>query len=576
MKKLTLILLLVLGIQYIHAQNESLHYDISPNVSNVNHQTEMLNPWETIFQYQMPDPQCYCSQGAETDGNYYYVGAWNGPEILKYDWEGIQVEVFTIPGVPSIKDMAYDGQYFYSGLVNMNNMYVLDLENKTLVQVVTLPFLVRAIAYNDDLDVFYANDWSDDIKVFTADGTILDTIPLNTTYGYYYGFAYDNWSEGGPYLWGFSNEGTSVATLVQMELPSGVETGFVMDLDYLSMNGPITSIAGGLFIHPDSANNVVILGGLLQNDVLFGLELVSLTPPFEVGGAVSAGTSNLDEGDVDLYRFGSFGLEDQYTADIYGLGNYLFTGISEGNYLIHAKPGTASAFADSYVPTYHDGQIHWEDVSMVYFDTNSYDNNIELVEMAQSGSGIGFVNGYVFEITTDAELPLENAQLMLLNGDDECISVVYTDIDGAFSFGDIALENYGLLVEIPGKVMEPMTFTLTEMEPGLSDIMLYVSDESIMLGIEEELRSNVVSVSNIYPNPARNKANLNIRIEETSRLQVKIYNISGQQMQQELFELKKGQNLVNLDLQKLNSGVFYVTLEFNNEFTLTKKLLIIE
>ena len=248
MKKITLILLLVLGMQYLHAQTENLYYDISPNVSNVNHQAEMLNPWETIFQYQMPDPsQYYCSTGAETDGNYYYVGAWNGPEILKYDWEGSQVEVFTIPGVPSIKDMAYDGQYFYSGLVNTNNMYVLDLENKTLVQIVTLPFLVRAIAYNDDLDVFYANDWSDDIKVFTADGTILDTIPLNTTtYGFYYGFAYDNWSEGGPYLWGFSNEGISVATLVQMELPTGEETGFVMDLDYLSMNGSITSIAGGL------------------------------------------------------------------------------------------------------------------------------------------------------------------------------------------------------------------------------------------------------------------------------------------------------------------------------------------
>jgi hypothetical protein len=580
MKKITLILMLVLGIQYLNAQTESLLLDKSPNISSINHPEEILDMWETIFQYQMPDPmQYYCSTGAETDGNYYYVGAWNGPEILKYDWEGIQVEVFTIPGVPSIKDMAYGGQYFYSGLPNTNNMQVLDLENKTLVQIVTLPFIVRAIAYNDDLDVFYANDWNDDIKVFTADGTILDTIPLNTTYGYYYGFAYDNWSEGEPYLWGFSNEGSGAATLVQMELPTGVETGFVMDLDYLSLNGPIVSPAGGLFIHPDSANNVVILGGLLQNDVLFGLELVSLTPPpafFEIGGGVTAGTSSLDEGEVGLYRYEFGAVSDQFTTDIDDLSNYLFTGMNEGNYMIHAKPGMASFFANAYVPTYHGGQVHWEDVSTSYFAANSYDNNIELVEMAALIGGIGSVSGKVFELTTDAEIPLEDAQVMLLNANDECIAVEYTDIDGAFSFGDIALETYGLLVEIPGKTMDPMSFTLTELEPGLSDIFLYVTEGSIMLGIEDELPSWIEHVSNIYPNPARNQTSLNIRLDEASRLHVRIFSLSGQQMQQQLFELNKGQNLVNLDLQKLNSGVFYVTLEFNNEFTLTRKLLIIE
>jgi len=165
---------------------------------------------------------------------------------------------------------------------------------------------------------------------------------------------------------------------------------------------------------------------------------------------------------------------------------------------------------------------------------------------------------------------------MLLNANEECISVVYTDMEGAFSFGDIGLETYGLLVEIPGKTMEPMSFTLTELEPGLSDIFLYVTEGSIMVGIEEELPSWIEYVSNIYPNPARKQTNLNIRLDEASRLRVRIFSLSGQQMQQELIELKKGQNLINLDLQKLNSGVFYVTLEFNNEFTLTRKLLIIE
>jgi hypothetical protein len=399
-------------------------------------------------------------------------------------------------------------------------------------------------------------------------------MPLTGIYEHYYGFAYDNWSAGGPYLWGFSQKSPGQHYIVQMKLPNCTETGIVYDA------GPLCySVAGGLFTYPDYDSSRVVIAGVNQNCCLFGLELAPLLPPpdsLNIGGAVTAGTSSLDVGEVGLYRYEFGVVADQFTTDIDDQGNFLFTGMNEGNYMIHAKPGMASAFADSYVPTYYGGQVHWENVSTSYFAANSYDNDIELVEMAGLGSGIGSASGIVFEIITDAEIPLEDAQVMLLNANDECIAVEYTDIDGVFSFGDIALETYGLLVEIPGKTMEPMSFSLTELEPGLSDIFLYVMDGSIMLGIEEELSSWIEHVSNIYPNPARNQTSLNIRLDEASSLQVKVFSLSGQQMQQQLFELNKGQNLVNLDLQKLSSGVFYVTLGFNNEFTLTRKLLIIE
>ncbi|MCD4724759.1 MAG: T9SS type A sorting domain-containing protein [Bacteroidales bacterium] len=579
MKKIILILLLVLGIQYIYAQNEIPWVDIAPDANRNITPVESLYPWETIFIYTMPTAPP-TSSGAETDGIYYYVTGWMHPEIRKYDMQGNLIETFTIDSITGIRDLAYDGVYYYAGMANNDNVLIFDFDNKVCIGTIITPFACRAIAYNDDLDVFYGNNWSTDIMVFKADGTILDTLPLSAQthiYSSYYGFAYDNWSAGGPYLWGFSQDGPSDAILVQLELPSGLETGFVKDLGYLNPN--ISLLAGGLFIYPDYDSSIVIIGGLMQNKFMFGLELIPLIPPpvfFEIGGGVTAGTSSLDEGEVGLYRFEFSLVADQFTTDINDLGNYLFTDMSEGNYMIHAKPGMASAFADSYVPTYYGGQIHWEDVSISNFVANSYDNNIELVEMAALSGGIGSVSGKVFELTTDAEIPLEDAQVMLLNANDECIAIEYTDIDGAFSFGDIALETYGLLVEIPGKMMEPMSFTLTELEPGLSDINLYVTEGSIMLGIGEEFPSWIDHVSNIYPNPARSQTSLNIRLDEASRLHVRIFSLSGQQIQQQLFELNKGQNIVNLDLQKLNSGVFYVTLEFNNEFTLTRKLLIIE
>jgi hypothetical protein len=580
MKKIVLLLILVWGMQYLNAQTENLYYDITPNVSNVNHQEIMLNPWDILFNY--PLPPNIISYVAETDGDYFYVGGWNfsGIDTLiqKYDMLGNFIENLYIPGAINLRDLTYDGTYFYSGLVGScpdgYNFMIIDFDNQLVIDTVQTTFKIRALAYDDDLNVFYGNNWSDPIKKFAPDGTLLDTMPLTGAYGSYYGFAYDNWSAGGPYLWGFSQSPPGHNNIVQLDLPSCTETGFVFDASSLCLG----AAAGGLFIYPDYDSSRAVIGGVIQNCCLFGLELAPIIPPpsFEVGGGVTAGTSSLDEGEVGLYKFDGNSVEDQFTTDVNDLGSYLFIDISEGNYMIHAKPGTASAFADSYVPTYYGGQVHWEDVSTSYFTANSYGNNIELVEMAALSSGIGSVSGKVFELTSDAEIPLEDAQVMLLNANDDCIAVVYTDADGAFSFGDIALETYGLLVEIPGKTMEPMSFILTELEPVLSDINLYVTEGSIMLGIEEELPNWIDHVSNIYPNPAKNQASLNLRLDKASRLQLRIFSLSGQQMQQELFELKKGQNLVNLDLQKLNSGVFYVTLEFNNEFTLTRKLLIIE
>ena len=576
MKKITLILLLVLGMQYLHAQTENLYYDISPNVSNVNHQEIMLYPWETLFNYSFPNlPLSYV---AETDGDYFYVGAWNFTNvdtmIRKYDMQGNFIENFYIPGAENLRDLTYDGEYFYSGLSGWTGFMKMDFEGQVVLDTIPTTFRIRTLAYDNDLNCFYGNNWSDAIKKFAPDGTLLDTMPLTGAFGSYYGFAYDNWSAGGPYLWGFSQNPPGQHHIVQMQLPSCTETGIVYDA------GPLCfSVAGGLFTYPDYDSSRVVIAGVNQNCCLFGLELATLLPPLDslnIGGAVTAGTSSLDEGEVGLYRYEFSVVSDQFTTDIDDQGNFLFTGMNEGNYMIHAKPGIASFFANVYVPTYYGGQVHWEDVSTSYFATHSYDNNIELVEMAALSGGIGSASGIVFEIITDAEIPLEDAQVMLLNANDECIAVVYTDAEGVFSFGDIALETYGLLVEIPGKTMEPMSFTLTELEPGLSDIFLYVTEGSIMLGIVEELPSWIGHVSNIYPNPARNQTSLNIRLDEASRLHVKVFSLSGQQIQQQLFELNKGQNIVNLDLQKLSSGVFYVSLGFNNEFTLTRKLLIIE
>jgi len=582
MKKFTVIFIFLLGTLFLGAQNYSDLFDTSPEIGQVGIIETTRDTWDTVFVYPLPPP-FPVKTAAETDGNYIYVTGWSTPEMFKYDMQGNLLDTFLLfnmtDTINDIRDLAYDGQYYYGAAPrDTSRIYRIDFDNQVCIDTIHVVYRCRALAYNDDDSVFYSNNWDTDIIVFNHNGTIVDTLVRSSqthTYASYYGLAYDNWSAGGPYLWAFSQEGTNSGTLVQLELPSGHETGFYKDVGSLAPG----SIAGGLFTYPDYDSSIAVIGGVMQNDLMFGFELAPVMPPpasYQIGGNLSAASASLDEGIVDLYRIYGNEVVNTYSTSVNSLGDYLFTEMLEGDYMIHAMPEAGSSTADSYVPTYHDGNIHWEDVNTIYISDNSLENDIDLVEMAVLGTGIGYVDGHVYDISTDTEIPMENAQVMLMNEYNECIAIVYTDGDGAFSFGDIALESYGLLVEIPGKVMEPMSFILSEPEPGLPGVILYVTDGSIMVGLDEQPSSSIRHIGDIYPNPAGDNASIGIMMENASTVQLKIYTASGQLVQMDVLVLDKGQNQVSFDLTGLNRGIYYLNLEFANGLTQTRKLVKME
>jgi hypothetical protein len=206
--------------------------------------------------------------GIETDGLYLYTTKWNGDEFYKYSLDGTFVETFTINGVSSIRDLAWDGTYFY-GSAASPTVFEMDFGNQTLISSFIAPTDVRAIAYNENEDVFYANNWGSDITKFNISGQNLGSFPVGPVGDSYYGFAYDNIT-GDTYLWGYAQVGATQNELVQMELPSGQETGIYFDVGS-ALSGTVTSIAGGLFLSTDMPSGLFVIGGLVQNEWLWGI-----------------------------------------------------------------------------------------------------------------------------------------------------------------------------------------------------------------------------------------------------------------------------------------------------------------
>lgn len=213
--------------------------------------------------------------GIECDGNYVYTTKWNGAEFYKYELNGTYIGPFTCGSASAIRDLTYDGTYFYGGAA-ANTVFEMDFTTQTVVSTFNAPVAVRAIAYNPDEDVFYANNWSDNITKFNAAGANLGSFPVGPVGLDYYGFDYDNMSSGSPYLWGYAQTGTTLNELVQIQLPSGVETGVHVDVG--SIAGVGTGIAGGLAITDALVPGFFTLLGTSQNVDIWGLELCESGP----------------------------------------------------------------------------------------------------------------------------------------------------------------------------------------------------------------------------------------------------------------------------------------------------------
>ncbi|MCF8368403.1 MAG: T9SS type A sorting domain-containing protein [Bacteroidales bacterium] len=215
--------------------------------------------------------------GIETDGNYIYTSKWNGTgQFYRYGMDGTYLEEITVAGSTGCRDIAYNGTYFYGGAA-ATTVFEMDLANAAMISTFTAPTACRAIAYNEDDDAFYANNWGTAITKFDMTGANLGSFPVGPTGDSYYGFAYQgsSYCGEGPYLWGYAQVGTNLSTLVQIDLPSGTETGTTFDV------GTVLSavdLAGGLCIDNSLVPGYWTIMGTAQNVNIWGLELCSSGP----------------------------------------------------------------------------------------------------------------------------------------------------------------------------------------------------------------------------------------------------------------------------------------------------------
>jgi len=249
--------------------------------------------------------------GVETDGEYIYTAVWNAGDFVKFDLAGNHLETFQISGVAGIRDMAYDGEYFYGGAAS-SPIYQMDFASKTLIGTIAFSGDAgRAIAYDDEYDAFWTNNWSSNIILVDRSGGILNSIAGSPSI---YGLAYDTYTADGPYLWLFEGTSAGAGCWVSQWSISNGPTGLTHDV---SGDIGVDAIAGGLALQEGMVPGTYTLLCLGQGTAIIGYELGSFESPSWLTLDPTNGTVYPDESqEVELF-FDAIELEEgSYYADI--------------------------------------------------------------------------------------------------------------------------------------------------------------------------------------------------------------------------------------------------------------------
>lgn len=263
MKKLILLIAIFVSFQSF-AQNIS---EFAPGMKPINPAVQE-DTFDLYFSF--PTIAFIGEYGAESDGNIIYATQWLDDSLAAYDLSGNLLEKFTIYGVEKVRDLAYDGQYYY-GSPSEFYFYVLDLDNKIAIDTVFTSFRIRGMAYDPNEDVLWASEhWSPMFYKMDKQGNVLDSwLPSGITMDAISGLAYDYYSPGGPFLWGFSQD-SSGAMIVKYDVPNQAQTGNMIDVSGLVTD---MTVAGGLYLEDMDEPAVPVIGGVIQNRLHFALEL---------------------------------------------------------------------------------------------------------------------------------------------------------------------------------------------------------------------------------------------------------------------------------------------------------------
>ena len=165
--------------------------------------------------------------------------------------------------------------------------------------------------------------------------------------------------------------------------------------------------------------------------------------------------------------------------------------------------------------------------------------------------------------------PLAEVTVMLLNAKGEAVAQTITDDKGQYSFANLLFGNYQIKVEIEGIEHQPFPIKLDPLTQKREGIDFSVSQDAITTSTKAVTFANSI---NVYPNPVTSKLQIDLVLPANKELTIKISNLFGQLMTQEVKNYSKGNQSLNMDMTNFAAGIYMISVSSDKE-VYTQKII---
>ena len=259
--------------------------------------------------------------------------------------------------------------------------------------------------------------------------------------------------------------------------------------------------------------------------------------------------SNGDEHVIYLWDFGDGVVSEEQNPT----HNYEY--LDDGNFAFTVCLFTIGGFQDSVIV---DSSLCFGN----YCETLVIDQDPDgLVDGTIYADSDGIRNGAVTRSNEGGE-PLAEVSVMLLNAKGEAIAQSITDDKGQYSFANLLFGNYQIKVDIEGIEHEPFPVKLDPVTQAREGIDFNVSGDAVTTST-----SNITFAQNInvYPNPVTTKLQIDLVLPAGKELTVKVSNLFGQIIAQEIKDYSKGNQKLNIDMTNFASGIYMISISSDQE-----------
>lgn len=320
----------------------------------------------------------------------------------------------------------------------------------------------------------------------------------------------------------------------------------------------------------------VMENGVIEEEKICKKVRVAEKGYFNLGGHVFAGQMPIEEGLAYLYAFDSANnLYPVDTSTFDTLGYYYFYQKKEGTYIVKAEAAHNLGQYSNYMPTYYGDVTQWQQAEVIHFDTTMWEYNINLARPSYAASGQGKISGSIaYDTNALRNLKAENIPIYLINQEANRRLCTYSDNNGSFLFDNLAPGNYLIHAEITGLESVPVYQNVDEEQNENPGISLYVKDGKIIAHNGTEgihLLNN--KVSQVYPNPAKDKVKLDFPADINRNIEIKVFDPTGRIVYLDNFQMDNHSSIITINTFNYSPGIYSIQITSDRESGFYRRFL---